>query len=41
MIAVPAYDEVANLLAKLDPAKVIMLRPSEESCKRTRLQLAI
>ena len=39
MIAIAAYDEVASLLAKLDPAKVITLQPSEDSCKRMSLLL--
>ena len=34
MIAIPAYDEVAILLAKLDPSKIIALKPSESSSKR-------
>ncbi len=34
MIAIPAYDEVASILAKLDPIKIVTLQPSEESCKR-------
>jgi hypothetical protein len=39
MIAIPAYNEVAALLAKLDPAKVITLQPSEDSCKRMSILL--
>ena len=34
MTAIPAYDEVAVLLAQLDPSKVINLKPSQSSCDR-------
>lgn len=34
MSAIPAYDEIAVLLAKLDPPKVLALHPSEASQKR-------
>ena len=34
MVAIPAYDEVATLLAQLDPAKIIALQPSPSSQKR-------
>lgn len=39
MTAIPAYDEVAVLLAKLDPTKIIALQPSESSSKRLSLLL--
>ena len=34
MVAIPAYDEVATLLAQLDPSKIIALQPSPSSQKR-------
>ncbi len=34
MTAIPAYDEVAAILANLDPVKIIALKPSESSIKR-------
>lgn len=34
MTAIPAYDEVAVLLAQLDPLKIINLKPSQSSCER-------
>ena len=39
MTAIPAYDEIAVLLAKLDPTKIITLQPSESSSKRLSLLL--
>ena len=39
MTAIPAYDEIAVLLAKLDPTKIIALQPSESSSKRLSLLL--
>jgi hypothetical protein len=32
--AIPAYDEVAAMLANLDPSKIIDLKPSESSIQR-------
>jgi hypothetical protein len=32
--AIPAYDEVATMLANLDPSKIIELKPSESSIQR-------
>ena len=34
MIAIPAYDEVATVLATLDPSKIIALQPSPSSQQR-------
>lgn len=34
MTAIPAYDEVAAMLANLDPSKIINLKPSESSIQR-------
>lgn len=34
--SVPAYDEIAAILAGLDPQKVIELRPSESAQNRLR-----
>jgi hypothetical protein len=39
MTAIPAYDEVAVLLAQLDPSKIINLKPSQSSCERLGLLL--
>ena len=39
MTAIPAYDEVAVLLAQLDPSKVVNLKPSPSSCDRLSLLL--
>jgi hypothetical protein len=39
MIAIPAYDEVAVLLAQLDPSKIINLKPSQSSCERLSVLL--
>ncbi len=39
MTAIPAYDEVAVMLAQLDPSKVINLKPSQSSCKRLSVLL--
>ena len=39
MTAIPAYDEVATMLAKLDPSKIITLQPSQLSCERLSLLL--
>ena len=39
MTAIPAYDEVAVLLAQLDPSKVVNLKPSQSSCDRMSLLL--
>ena len=39
MTAIPAYDEVAVLLAQLDPSKVVNLKPSQSSCERLSLLL--
>ena len=39
MTAISAYDEVAVLLAQLDPSKVINLKPSPSSCDRLSLLL--
>ncbi len=32
--AIPVYDEVASMLANLDPSKIIELKPSESSIQR-------
>lgn len=34
--AIPAYDEIAVVLANLDPQKIIQLRPSESAQARLR-----
>lgn len=34
MTAIPAYDEVAAMLANLDPSKIVNLKPSESSIQR-------
>ena len=34
MTAIAAYDEVAVMLANLDPSKIINLKPSESSIQR-------
>lgn len=39
MIAIPAYDEVATILATLDPSKIIALQPSMSSQQRLSLLL--
>ena len=39
MTAIPAYDEVAVLLAQLDPFKVVNLKPSQSSCERLSVLL--
>ena len=39
MTAIPAYDEVAVMLAQLDPSKVINLKPSQSSCERLSMLL--
>ena len=39
MTAIPAYDEVAVMLAQLDPSKVINLKPSQSSCERLSVLL--
>ena len=39
MSSIPAYDEVAALLAQFDPTKIITLQPSESSSKRLSLLL--
>ncbi len=39
MTAIPAYDEVAVLLAQLDPSKIINLKPSQSSCERLSVLL--
>ena len=39
MTPIPAYDEVAVLLAQLDPSKVVNLKPSPSSCERLSLLL--
>jgi hypothetical protein len=39
MTAIPAYDEVAVLLAQLDPYKIINLKPSQSSCERLSVLL--
>ena len=39
MTAIPAYDEVAVLLANLDPIKIIGLHPSQSSSERLSLLL--
>ena len=39
MSSIPTYDEVAALLAQLDPTKIITLQPSESSSKRLSLLL--
>ena len=40
MTAIPAYDEVAVLLANLDPTKIIDLQPSQSSSERLSLLLS-
>jgi hypothetical protein len=37
--AIPAYDEVASMLANLHPSKIIELKPSESSIQRLSLLL--
>ena len=37
--AIPAYDEIAVVLAGLDPQKIIQLRPSESAQERLRFLL--
>ena len=37
--AIPAYDEVAIILANLDPSKIIALQPSESSSQRLHFLL--
>ena len=39
MTAIPAYDEVAVMLAQLDLSKVINLKPSQSSCERLSVLL--
>ena len=34
--AIPAYDEIAVVLADLDPQKIVQLRPSESAQARLR-----
>ena len=34
VISIPAYDEIAEMLANLDPTKVIALKPSEKTANR-------
>jgi len=35
-VAIPVYDEIAAALASMDPAKILLLRPSETAQKRLR-----
>ena len=39
--AIPAYDEIAIVLANLDPQKIIQLRPSDAAQARLRHLLDI
>ena len=39
MTAIPAYGEVAVLLAQLDPSKIINLKPSQLSYERLSVLL--
>jgi hypothetical protein len=39
MVAIPMYDEVASLIASLDPAKILSLKPSPTSITRLSLLL--
>ena len=35
-VAIPVYDEIAAALARMDPAKILSLRPSETAQSRLR-----